>query len=92
MAASLRPKLGGSGAVFKAARPPQEQVRMNIFVLMQALRAALAKDLTALPLLAPAGATPAWRTPEVFVGSVAACRNRGSRSGSVCADPRAQRP
>lgn len=32
---------------------------MNIFVLMQALRAALAKDLTALPLLAPAGATPA---------------------------------
>lgn len=26
---------------------------MNIFVLMQALRAALAKDLTALPLLAP---------------------------------------
>lgn len=43
---------------------------MNIFLLMQALRAALAKDLAALPLPAPAGASPAWRVPEVFVGSL----------------------
>lgn len=43
---------------------------MNIFLLMQALRAALAKDLAALPLPAPAGATPAWRIPQVFVGSL----------------------
>lgn len=51
---------------------------MNIFVLMQALRAALAKDLAALPLLAPAGATPAWRTPEVFVGSLPPVTTEGA--------------
>lgn len=43
---------------------------MNIFLLMQALRAALVKDLAALPLAAPAGASSAWRIPQVFVGSL----------------------